>query len=96
MSSNALNNNFLTILLETNSGTTLSSLDTEFLKLQQELIDKEVELSDLAVKLQKIQTTPSTTHGTSLGREFFYDQPKTPDEIHRELIDHISDFQRCK
>ena len=74
----------------------METLEDDFLKLQQELIDREVELSELATKLQKIQTTPSTTHGTSLGREFYYNQPKTPDEIHRELINHISDFQRCK
>ena len=71
-----------------------AEVDEEYSKLQIQILEKDKELGDLQTQLTKIQSAPSTDVGNCLGREFYYDQPKTPDELLRDLISHVSDFHR--
>ena len=82
--------------LESDSGRKHDELESEYKKLQSEIIDLDSELVDINTKITKFQTAPATTAGGSLGRDFFYDQTRTPDEILREIISHLNDFHRCQ
>ena len=86
----------LIIFLESDSGKKLKEIEDEYQKLQLEIIELDTTLADLNSKIAKLQTAPTNTTSTSLGRDFFYNQPKTPDEILRELIAHLQDFHRCQ
>ena len=82
--------------LGNDSGSKLKALTTEYEELQADIIKKDTALTDAQNMLTKIQTAPVVSVGECLGRDFFYSKTKSPDELIREIMSHISDYHRVQ